>query len=157
MSKPKTPIEERFWPKVDVGDEDECWEWKAATKKTGYGVIGKGGRDEGNVHAHRLSYELEYESPGEKQVNHHCDNPACVNPKHLYAGNQSENVMDAIEHGDKRVGEEHPTAKLSSDEIKEIRRKASEGIVHKRIAKEYKVTRRHITKVVNRKRRFKHD
>ncbi len=50
--------------------------------------------------AHRISYEL-YKGPIPLGLNilHHCDVPCCVNPNHLYAGTQKENVHDMIRRG----------------------------------------------------------
>lgn len=86
-------VEERFWSKVNKSGPDECWEWNAGKQSDGYGSFWWNGSAEG---AHRVSYRLCHEEEIEegKQINHHCDNPPCVNPKHLYAGTQQENGWD---------------------------------------------------------------
>lgn len=92
--------EERFWKYVDKDADGDCWLWTGA-RSTGprrkwHGVF----HDNGQVLAHRFSYELHEEDiPEGMQVNHHCDVPHCVNPEHLYVGTQEENIHDAIERG----------------------------------------------------------
>ena len=75
-------IEERFWKYVDKKTEDECWKWIGATLKNNYGVFWDGNK---YVKAHRFSYILAYGSiPNDKPIiMHACNNPSCVNPKHL--------------------------------------------------------------------------
>lgn len=89
----------RFMAKVGVGDG--CWEWQAGGTPTGYGTFYLGGR---HVYAHRCMWELHHGQPipPGRQINHHCDNPRCVNPAHLYLGTQSQNMYDAYSRGRKR-------------------------------------------------------
>lgn len=84
-------IEERFWARV-ARDGDGCWEWLASRSAHGYGYF----YYQSKVYkAHRLSYTLENGSiPEGLSVLHRCDNPPCVNPKHLYAGTQTDNMRD---------------------------------------------------------------
>lgn len=95
-----TPLETRFWPKVQFPrDPDDCWNWGAALRN-GYGVIGLGGREEGIEYAHRLSYMFAHEFiPDGLEICHTCDNRRCVNPKHMYAGSRSDNMLDASRRG----------------------------------------------------------
>ena len=126
-----TPADIRFWQYVDVKGDDECWEWKGSLTGTGYGVIGLGGRDQGKITAHRLSYMMFNGSIDKRDsyhglvVMHKCDNKICVNPHHLKLGTQRENVKDMDSKG-RRVnaqlkGSKHPNSKFTEDQVLEIR------------------------------------
>jgi hypothetical protein len=102
MAYAATPIEQRFWPKVDKRGPDECWLWKAKRTKggAGYGLI-YSGVGTVMIYAHRVSWELANGCPVPEGllVCHSCDNPGCVNPAHLWPGTQSENLMDMVAKG----------------------------------------------------------
>lgn len=89
----------RFWVRVDQGADDECWPWIGGRMKKGYGVFWpRKGRPEG---AHRVSWELHHREsiPRGMQVLHSCDNPPCVNPRHLWVGTCADNMRDKSEKG----------------------------------------------------------
>lgn len=82
--------ERLFWQKVDKSGS--CWVWTAWKNAQGYGMF-----NEGPVKwkAHRLSFTLLVGPiPAAVCVLHHCDNPACVNPQHLYLGDRADNARD---------------------------------------------------------------
>lgn len=83
-------IQGRFWPKVAaVGNVCECWEWTAAKLKSGYGVLGVGGR---TACAHRIAYEISIGPiPDGLEIDHLCSNRSCVNPWHLEPVTHQEN------------------------------------------------------------------
>lgn len=89
-------IEERFWAKV--ARSDGCWLWLAAKDGCGYGHFYPESRK--LMKAHRMAWELLKGSiPDCLCVLHHCDNPSCVNPDHLFLGTKKDNTQDAIAKG----------------------------------------------------------
>ena len=99
QSKTTKTASERFWCKVKIVKDDECWEWQASLNGNGYGAFHF--NDKG---INAMVFSLE-ESLGRKLLSgemalHTCDNKKCVNPKHLYAGSYKDNTDDWME----RVG-----------------------------------------------------
>jgi len=106
---PSRPLVERFWEKVLK--TEYCWEWTGS--KSRYGAIRINGK---NKKANRVAWELTYGPiPEGLHVLHKCDNPGCVNPKHLFLGDHTDNMQDMVKKG--RGGR----AKLTLDQVKEIR------------------------------------
>jgi len=90
--------EGKFWERVYLLGEDDCWPWLGSFNRQGYGhLMVKGSM----VSAHRLSWQMIFGNPPKNKpcILHRCDNPTCVNPKHLYAGTYSENAVDCVRRG----------------------------------------------------------
>jgi hypothetical protein len=128
---------------------DGCWYWTASTNKQGYGLVGYATGKSRTVH--RWMYEYHYKvSPGKLLVCHSCDNPMCVNPDHLFLGTAQDNVDDMMNknRGNKPKGERNRHAKLSYDQIIEIRSITPNIFKHREIAKKYGVTRPTISSIL---------
>jgi len=136
-------LEERFWSKVDKGKPDECWEWQAATVN-GYGRINI---DHKSCIASRVAVKLDGRDPEGHNVLHQCDNPPCVNPSHLYLGNQKENAKDMVERGRAKFGEKGSNAKLTDDQVQEINNKLHEGLSNKEIADNYPISQETVSDI----------
>jgi len=91
-----------FWANVTKGNtEDDCWKWKGAKSDGGYGNITiRLANKRQTYHAHRVSYAIHFGNfPEHLHVLHHCDNPECPNPKHLFLGTNLDNVADRQNKG----------------------------------------------------------
>lgn len=90
-------LQERLLRAVAVNSETGCWEWQRAKNQHGYGRVGQDGK---NRFAHRVSYEAFVGPiPDGLNVCHRCNNKGCVNPEHLYAASQRQNIIDAWRDG----------------------------------------------------------
>lgn len=86
----------RFWSKVNK-TEGGCWEWTGSLQTQGYGNIEIKGK---RLLPHRIAYVLHKgEIPQGLSVCHHCDNPKCCNPEHLFLGTAADNMNDASQKG----------------------------------------------------------
>lgn len=141
----KTPLVVRFFAKVKVGSETCCWNWTASKNHKGYGMIRT---DEGFRSAHRVSYEIHRGPiPEGMFVCHHCDNPGCVNPDHLFIGTPADNTadMDAKGRRSRRPGEANSNSKLNETDIIAIR--TAKGITQQKLAEQYGVGSQQISNI----------
>lgn len=144
-------LRERLLAKVDQSaGPDACWPWLGHIDAKGYGVYKTGGRPQ---KAHRLVWKIVFGHalPDDKHLLHRCDNPPCVNPTHLYIGAWQENMQDAIERGQYRLGENRPNAKLTDAQVAEIRElyKLREWSQQK-LADKFGVSQHHVSRLVRR-------
>lgn len=149
---PSTDYFPRF-AKYVLLDFSGCWLWTGAKSSSGYGHLGIKGK---NVKSHRLSWLLFHgKIPDGMEVCHTCDNPACVNPNHLFLGTHQENMEDMKNKG-RAVGfpgEFNPKAKLCYTEVLEIRKiwdnnKSKYGLL-KSLSHEYDIPLSTMAKIVN--------
>lgn len=95
-------IETRFWQFVDVKGENDCWLWQGSHNGKGYGELSQYALNKTlkPMRAHRLSWEIHNgKIPDGMCICHHCDNPRCVNPNHLFMGTHKDNMHDASVKG----------------------------------------------------------
>ena len=130
--------------------ESQCWEWTSTKSKTGYGVFAFGYN---RARAHRVSvFLLNGEIPDGMMACHACDNRACVNPAHLFTGTPSDNILDASSKCRMARGESNGGAKLTADNVIEIRsRYAAGGIGQTALAREFGVDQTAISHLILRK------
>jgi HNH endonuclease len=142
LTKYHTSFSKRFWTQVER--TETCWLWRGYRNANGYGMIGLSSK---NMLAHRLSYEMHFGPiPPGLSCCHHCDNPSCVRPEHLFVGTKADNMQDMVRKGrhwvhtkpellrfgDRNVsrlypetrprGEQVKLAKVTAEQVKEIRR-----------------------------------
>jgi hypothetical protein len=154
---PRRTLEDRFWSNVSKAGEDDCWLWNAARDRYGYGVFGV---DRKAAFAHRVAWKISngYEPRG-LCVLHNCDNPRCVNPRHLSVGSQADNLRDMRNKGRDKPppaislhGTLNGSAKLSDAEVAEIR--SSAGVIPQRtLAKKYGISPAQVCRIQTGKRR----
>jgi hypothetical protein len=131
----------RFWAKVKVGAPSQCWPWQGGTSSQGYGRFRANGR---LMLPHHVAWELAHgplpDTPGYHGavVRHACDNPPCVNWRHLRAGTQQENVADMDVK--KRRGLHEPL-KLTTEQALAI---VSDPRSHRVIAADYGISYTHV-------------
>jgi hypothetical protein len=135
----------RFWARVERLTTDECWSWQGRTQIDGYGQFYLPGS--GSARAHRAAWALTYGAiPAGLFVCHHCDNPVCCNPSHLFLGTALDNNRDRDQKG--RAGphiwhgktEKFPrgidnfTSKMTEEIVAELRRSAETNeVIGKRL------------------------
>lgn len=165
-----------YWPKVDTSaGPDLCWPWRGRVDRRGYGLFAGG---QGRQAAHRFAYIQAYGPiPEGMCVCHHCDNPPCQNPGHLFLGTQADNMADMAAKGRAvsgfagrpdlvKRGEAHwmhmrpdriprgvktPAAKLNDDAVREIRASVADGVPQKTLAAKFGVSAGAISLIVARK------
>lgn len=138
MSRGYANRPEDIWGRVDCGAADECWPFIGARNKKGYGQMRLHCRQ---LQAHRLAFQVATGiDPGEMLVCHTCDNPPCCNPAHLFLGTKLDNNRDCKAKGRNLTGSQHPMAKLTEAQAREIRMRRAAGEKGIDLAAEFGVT-----------------
>lgn len=140
---------EDVWKYVDKRGPNDCWPWTAARRRRGYGAFTVARK---NLVAHRVAFQAATGiDPADKLVCHSCDNPPCCNPAHLFLGTATENVHDMLAKGRANPprGENHHGAKLTEEEVREIRRRRAAGEKLIDLAKEFGVADSRLSVLVN--------
>lgn len=140
--------QERLWNRVEKSGT--CWNWTGPLNRCGYGWLRSNGTP---ILAHRAAYLL---GTGylflPMYVCHHCDNPKCCNPDHLFSGWQSDNMRDMAEKGRRKgigMAEQNGRAKLKWSDIDQIKKARSLGDTIRKIAIAHNVGETTIARVLN--------
>lgn len=144
-----TPEETFRWFMPGTPPESGCWEWPHTLNSHGYGRLWMSGEDTG---AHVLSFIVHHGPvPKGLVVRHSCDNPPCVHPDHLLSGTVIDNIRDAMERGRNNRGAEVNTAKLTEDDVREIRRLYAEtGLSQAKVGDLFGVSQVNVGQIVRR-------
>lgn len=145
------PATERFWHYVQISEEaSSCWLWRGYISKDGYGSFTPSHIP---IRAHRFMYKLTYGNiPPKTLICHTCDNPPCVNPKHLFIGTNSDNMKDASKKGrlKGKKGTLNPLAKLTEKQVLQIR--SLKGLIScRKLADIFNVSNQRISAIMIRK------
>ena len=131
---------------------DGCWEWTGG-RSHDYGqlrihaVYGPW-----PVYAHRIAYVLNHgQIVDGMSVLHRCDNPPCVNPEHLFMGTQAANMRDMAAKGRSCLGEHNGQAKLSDEDVRNIR--AETGMLQQELAAKYGISDTQVSRLLRGTRR----
>lgn len=138
---PKAECEQiapRFWSKTEVTWPSKCWNWRGPKYHFGHGVFAFRRKP---ARAHRISWIIANgEIPEGQLVLHKCDNPACVNPNHLYLGSSKDNNRDMVNRG-RQYTRKGIAYKFTFEIAKKIRaRYKAEKISCEKLAREYNVS-----------------
>ncbi len=141
----KTDLQ-RLNEKVKIKTGSECHEFTAARDNKGYGRFFFDGS---MMLAHRASWAIHNGPIGDGlNVLHKCDNPSCVNPEHMFLGTPADNMKDRDNKGRQAIGEDKGTAKLTNEEVIEIKHCLGRGDVSQAdLGKMYSVTQGNIAAI----------
>jgi hypothetical protein len=153
MTYAARPVAERFWEKVSkdgpvpVGRPElgPCWLWTGGINRQrgGYGMFAL--RKGVIRRSHRIAWELASDRPVPDGlwVLHHCDNPPCVRPGHLFLGTPKDNTADmtAKDRANTPKGSQRPQARLSETDVTAIRAARARGVSGAELGRQYGVHR----------------
>lgn len=148
-SRYMSPVQKLHFHGWDV-TESGCWEWRGGRQWNGYGTVSIDGRDH---IASRVAFEVWVRRLGPDEIAcHTCDNPPCINPAHLFAGSYGDNARDSARKGRaaglRLFGERNNNAKLTNEQVKQIRRGLRSGRETQRaIAARFDVSESHVSSI----------
>ncbi|QKW15343.1 HNH endonuclease [Verrucosispora sp. NA02020] len=147
--KTKTPAQ-RFWAKVDQRNKNECWPWRGSTTTFGHGEFYVSPeRRQVPAHVYALELATGESCPTGMEGCHHCDNPACCNPDHIYYGTRQQNVDDMWRRNRGRRGSRHASARVTEEIALRIRERFASGDTQPDLAGEFGLTDSGISSIVN--------
>lgn len=133
----KTYLERLYHSRVVIRDENQCYGWRGFSGPDGYARFFSNKKSK---MAHVFSWEMNFGPvPDGMCVCHHCDVRHCSNPLHLFIGTHKENSEDMVSKGRSAKGSKVGNAKLSENQVEEIKKLLSNGVVCNYIAKQYNV------------------
>lgn len=144
-----------------IKNDTGCWGWSGSISTAGYSLIFSNNKTKWG---HRFSYEIHKEPIIDGNlICHHCDNPICTNPDHLFQGTTRDNVRDCMAKGRfkkvpdefKAKGEQVSSSKLKEKEVIEIKKMIADGLKNTEIAKLFNVTHKNIS-CIRLKKTWKH-
>lgn len=160
----KVPLENRFWKHVNKNGplpsseaiavypeivQVPCWVWTASTRAKGYGQFNING---GMKPAHRVAWFLVHGAWPTPCALHKCDNRLCVNTLHLFEGSVKDNAKDMVDKGrcnpPAKAGEDHGMAKLTTKQVKQIRRLSAKGRTQTALGRQFGVSQTNISCIV---------
>jgi hypothetical protein len=145
------PLIDRFLGRVSMlPDASGCWLWTGLLTKNQYAFMKLGQK---NITGHRLSWQLfRGPIPERLYVLHRCDVRCCVNPEHLFLGTHRDNVMDMHKKGRwkplrSRAGANGSNAKLTEEDVREIRRLRREKVPLKVVSSRFGIGVAHVVSI----------
>lgn len=157
-------VRKKFWSKVNIKRENDCWEWKEALNApNGYGIFQVNRK---MSYAHRWAFVLENNCNIDDGmfICHTCDNKKCVNPKHLWMGTPLDNARDMVNKGRRVIprgykvrpekivnGSRMGMSKLTEKKVLDIRLRVANGETQRSLAKLHNVTGATISSLILRK------
>lgn len=134
--------------RVQKDSETDCWNWIGAKDRNSYPRFNRIGHSP--LYVHRAMYKMfKGVIPPGMLVCHHCDNPSCINPEHLFLGTYQDNILDCIRKG-RNLTDYSKRSYLSDEQVDEIRNDPRSGF---KLAKIYGVHPQNIHRIKSGKRR----